>query len=755
MHYPAGAAGDAEVVLELVVGADGRVESAHAISGDEPFVSAALDAARAWTFTPAHRGDVAVRARVRMAVAFHAPPPPPPPAPDTTAPEAASAPSPPGPSPARGPLRAAAPGGATGAPAAVEEVNIRGARASRDAPHALGAAEVRQLPGAFGDPFRAIEVLPGVTPIASGIPYFFLRGAPPGNTGYFLDGIRVPALFHLGLGPSVVHPALIEKVDLYGGPYPARFGRQAGGIVSADVKEPASIAHGEANVRLFDAGALVEAPMGDGRATALAAGRYAYAGLLLPLFAPNTRLSYADYQGRATYEVGDSDRLGVFLFGTSDELSQRDAEDRPFQEQLGFSFHRVDLRDDHYLRGGGRLRTALTLGADQSTQEDLRSVGWVAGLRSQLDTPVASNARLHLGSDVQIDRALVRSASPATEDIYPKRTDVDWGVYAEIVWRAAKRIEITPGVRFDMYGANYDSAQATDIVPAVDPRFETRVFVTPAVTWVSAFGLAHQAPSTFVPLPGLELGRLSDGLQSSWQTSEGAEVALPEAITVGATVFLSTTTGLSDAAATCTELALDVDNGCSAQHVAGRAYGLELSAKRAITKRISGIFSYTLSRARREIHPANDPSATIDVASELDRTHVFNAALAVDMGVGWYAGARWVAYTGRPYTRLYQLNGRNVFVPPYNELRLDGFDRLDLRLEKRFPLGARGHVSIVAEMLNTFLSKEAVGIDCNWDAPPPGHTFPDFTKPNTPGNGCVQSQVGPISVPSLGLEGAL
>src|SRR5262245_23205803 len=28
--------------------------------------------------------------------------------------------------------------------------------------------EVRQLPGAFGDPFRAIDTLPGVTPIASG-----------------------------------------------------------------------------------------------------------------------------------------------------------------------------------------------------------------------------------------------------------------------------------------------------------------------------------------------------------------------------------------------------------------------------------------------------------------------------------------------------------------------------------------------------------------------------------------------------------
>src|SRR5690606_10031211 len=76
----------------------------------------------------------------------------------------------------------------------------------------LRRAEVRQLPGAFGDPFRAIEIMPGVTPIVSGLPFFYVRGAPPGNVGYFLDGVRVPYLFHAAAGPSVVHPAIVERV---------------------------------------------------------------------------------------------------------------------------------------------------------------------------------------------------------------------------------------------------------------------------------------------------------------------------------------------------------------------------------------------------------------------------------------------------------------------------------------------------------------------------------------------------------------
>ena len=48
---------------------------------------------------------------------------------------------------------------------------------------------MRDMPGAFGDPFRAIEALPGVVPIVSGLPYFYVRGSPPSGTLYVYDDI--------------------------------------------------------------------------------------------------------------------------------------------------------------------------------------------------------------------------------------------------------------------------------------------------------------------------------------------------------------------------------------------------------------------------------------------------------------------------------------------------------------------------------------------------------------------------------------
>src|SRR5262249_43179836 len=136
-------------------------------------------------------------------------------------------------------------------------VSVEGER-RRPMVTSLARAEVRQLPGAFGDPFRAIEILPGVTPILSGLPFFYIRGAPPGNVGYFLDGIRVPYLYYIALGPSVVHPGMVDTVDLYSGGYPARYGRFSGGIVSGETTAPRPDFHGEGNLRLIDAGALAE-----------------------------------------------------------------------------------------------------------------------------------------------------------------------------------------------------------------------------------------------------------------------------------------------------------------------------------------------------------------------------------------------------------------------------------------------------------------------------------------------------------------
>src|SRR5690606_27636415 len=164
--------------------------------------------------------------------------------------------------------------------------------------------QVRNLAGAFDDPLRAVEVMPGVTPIATGLPLFFVRGAPPGNVGFFFDEVRIPLLYHAFLGPSVIHPAMLSQVTLHSGPMPARYGRYAGAAVEGtlalpQLDKPEFPWRGEASIRLLDAGAYVEAPWADERGFVALAGRYSYTALLLSLLSPNQRVDYWDYQGHA------------------------------------------------------------------------------------------------------------------------------------------------------------------------------------------------------------------------------------------------------------------------------------------------------------------------------------------------------------------------------------------------------------------------------------------------------------------------
>jgi hypothetical protein len=182
--------------------------------------------------------------------------------------------------------------------------------------------ELTQTPGTLGDPFRVIESLPGVATVAWPAPVYAVRGSNPGNTGFFLDGVRVPALFHFALGPSVIHPYLFDSLEFFPGGYPARYGRYVAGIVAADTRAPATDrAHASVDVRLFDAGALVSAPL-PGQGSVVVAGRYSYTAGLVSLLNQDVKIEYWDYQLRADRRVGPF-QLTLLAFGSNDVLAPR------------------------------------------------------------------------------------------------------------------------------------------------------------------------------------------------------------------------------------------------------------------------------------------------------------------------------------------------------------------------------------------------------------------------------------------------
>jgi TonB family protein len=584
-------------------------------------------------------------------------------------------------------------------------------------------AEVRQIPGAFGDPFRAVETMPGVTPIVSGLPFFYVRGAPPGNVGYLLDGVRVPYLYHVGAGPSVVQPGIVERVDLYPGGYPARFGRFAGAVVSATTTDPRSELHGEENLRLFDAGGLVESGFAEGRGTVLVGGRYSYTGALLSLATPELELHYHDFQVRLSYDLTPRDRVSVFSFGSYDLLGQRLGDtglgDDVLDILFGSEFYRADLRYDRRLEGGN-LRTAVTLGLDRTSAwllvpGDRRNiVDRSIGARVELESALGSRALLQAGADVAADAHRIEGKTyndPDTpeeldlEQQFPPRTDLATGAWLDLTFDIAPSLQIVPGMRADLYR----SGSATRV--GLDPRIRVRLDLAAAVRVISAFGLAHQPPSFLLPLSGLDPA-LDEGLQRSVQTSVGLEFRLGETATASVTGFYNRFFNMTDAIGTSPSEG-DPNLDLRSQ---GSAFGAELALKRRLTRRLGGFLSYTFSRSVRDVRG--------EFLSAFDRTHVASAALSLGLGGGWTAGGRFLYYTGIP---IQEAAGDTIAPGTMDVKREPSFFRLDLRLERRWDFRAARWISLVAEVMNATARKE---------------TFANEDE-----------AIGPIVIPSIGLEG--
>ncbi len=695
--YPETGTGDAVVVLELLIDEQGGVADVKVEEGDEPFASRAREGVKSFRFEPATRDGAPIRARIRYKLSF--------------TPPVVLAPEP----PAAVETPKLAPGPAKPAPAKPTEIEVLG---DKPAPSmvSFSRAEVRELPGAFGDPFRAIESMPGVTPIVSGLPFFYVRGAPPGNVGYFLDGVRVPYLYHVGLGPSVIHPGMVDRVDLYPGGYPARFGRFAGGIVSGEATAPRTVTHGEGNLRLFDAGALVETGFAKGRGTVLLGARYSYTAAILSWIAKGTVLDYRDYQARVTYDVGPRDRLTAFAFGAYDLLAREQL--GKLDVLFGSEFYRLDLRWDHTFSKTSSLRYAVTLGYDQTKLGEQRNArDAIVGTRLELRHQLSSHALLRSGLDVMTDRYTAsrpRFIDPESPDmllaerLFPARLDLMTGVWTDVVLTPDKLVEITPGVRVDVY------RQASETRAAVDPRISARFKVSERVKLIHAYGIAHQAPSFIVPVPGLSPANLKNGLQSAWQASAGVELTLPEEITGTVSVFHNAFWDMTDGIGASPG---SVDQVAADNRSRGRAIGLEVFLRRRLTKRLGGFLSYTLSRSTREVNGRT-------FMATFDRTHVGSAAVAYDLGRKWRFGARFMFYTGAP--RVLSSRGLNPAPPTLSPDRDPGFYRVDVRLEKRWELGQTTWLAVVAEMLNATLHKETIS----------------------------GTEIGPVSIPSLGLEGA-
>ncbi|WP_158502462.1 TonB family protein [Vitiosangium sp. GDMCC 1.1324] len=95
----------------------------------------------------------------------------------------------------------------------------------------ITAADIDRTPGAMEDVSRVVQSLPGVVADPDLLATFFVRGGGPNEVVFYLDGVPLSNPYHLGGFASLFNPMMIEAADFYAGSAPGRYEPALSGVL--------------------------------------------------------------------------------------------------------------------------------------------------------------------------------------------------------------------------------------------------------------------------------------------------------------------------------------------------------------------------------------------------------------------------------------------------------------------------------------------------------------------------------------------
>ncbi|MGE0322723.1 MAG: TonB-dependent receptor [Polyangiaceae bacterium] len=715
--------------LSLTIDESGDVTQASIedkASVDEELESKVLEAAYRLEFEPARVGETAVSVRFRYQLELIAAPDP--------APSGAATPGdaeqPKAPNAAPPPKQK--PGKSVPPTPAAEDEPVYEATAEVEGPpeavssHRLEAEDLKEMPGTRGDPIRAIEVLPGVGR-GDGDP--ILRGSSSNESKVLFDGAPVPILYHFGGITSFVQGRLVSRIDYQPGNFSARYGRISGGLINVESREPRfDKLHLMLDISMLESAALVETPIGQDTAVAVAARR-SNIDFVFENFVPEGSYSvlaapvYWDYQAFLSHHLDSHHTLRLTSYGSRDHLSLLISDPQETDPSLrgevsgGIEFHRVQLAwestfDDFDSRVQvtyGRQLLEQHLGPLTSefkahevfARADMRyRVGNALEIRSGLDFDYYVLDGSYQGNrPPQFEGDPSANASLASSQlIFIQDTPytLSPAAYVEAALRPVDPVEVTLGLRADYF----EHLKAFSL----DPRLGVRYAVTPETTLKAGVGRYTQMPEYYLSIPGLGNPDLKP--YYAIHTSAGVEQRFGDALEVGVEGFYK---HLNDrvVATPDQQAPYFINDG------EGRIYGAEFSAK-LHTGDTKGFLAYTISRSERK--DRDEPYRLFD----LDQTHLLSLAVSQGLGKGWEVGARFRLTSGDPTTPIvgavYDAT-TGQYVPRYgkvNSERLPLYHQLDLRVEKQWVVG---DIKLAAylDLINAYNAEHREGTEYSYD----------------------------------------
>ncbi len=558
----------------------------------------------------------------------------------------------------------------------------------------IRADEIEFLPGTSGDVVKAVQNLPGVARAPSGIGQLIIRGTPPEDSAFGLDGAPIPLVFHFSGLTTVLSTESVSEVAYLPGNYGVRYGRALGGYVDLRLDEELPTENRSmVSVDVYQAQLFHERSIGERTAISISGRRSYIDTVLTPILSQGDFTiqapRYWDGQARLQHETRRGDTFDAMLFVSDDRFrflgEDADGEDETLAS-LADSFQKLRLRHSATIWDDWTMESSLLVGPEKQSFEFVRDSEayeqrFSAALREELR--LEAGERGPVGTRVGLDLLCGRDSYLYDVAFYPEREEGEaWfcapAPYSELTAQLGP-VTITPGVRGDML------ILPESTLAAFDPRLGLRWVLGESTTLEAGSGLYSQFP-TFRELNPASDGNPDLAPERSWQNSVGVERQLGERLRGEVTGFYNQlddlVVGREDRFEFFTgpPIQRDFDTDPYANAGSGRTYGAELMLRYTDDLTVAQLAA-TFSRSERTGRDGETELFTYD------QPVILNLLASRELPKDWRIGTRVRYGSGNPYTpvanRVYDLTERS-YIPVYSDesARLPAFFSADVRVDK-------------------------------------------------------------------------
>jgi hypothetical protein len=595
--------------------------------------------------------------------------------------------------------------------------------------NSLDIESISSIPPFLGevDVVKSILMLPGVTNVAEGSGGFNVRGGSIDQNLVLLDQAPLFNSSHVFGFFSVFNPDVVDKIDLYKGGIPARYGGRISSVLSVTQKNP-DLNQFKVNggVGLVSSRAKLEIPLIKGKTSLLLGGRTTYSDWLLRQVPDedikNSTANFYDVNGKLIHFFDENNQLKISGYLGKDNFKFAQDTAYSWQNRLLSINYRSrfspQLWLDAYLINsnyqynvdGLKAFSEFNVEAAINYNEAKSNVTWEPDQQQKFDFGFNF-------IDYTIQPGILQPVGDSSA-INPRSVKREYaqeaGLYGQYDIELTPALSLSAGIRFSSFwnrgpGSVFTFAENSEKTTAsindtlrfndgevaasyggLEPRFSARLSLNSSSSLKFSYNrlrqYVHLISNTLAITP-TDIWKTSDYhlkplIGDQWSAGYFKNFN-DNQIETSVEVYykqMKNMVEFKDGA----ELLLNQNLATELLQGRGKAYGLELLLKKKSGK-LTGWLSYTFSRTLR-LMEGDFANETINQGnyypSNFDKPHEISLVGDWQMHPKWNFGFNYTYSTGRPITiPIAQFTVNEVIIPYYSErnaFRVPDYHRLDL-----------------------------------------------------------------------------